>query len=133
VLRDPGDDAGLPMKLSLRSLLLGLGAVGVTVLIVSYAELVTGQIMIGFLQLPPVVVVLLFLLVLGNKAVRRLRARWATASLLCAYYNTDCEGRAALRCWLLVVGGCRSTRGLVLDRSSLSSAPERREAGVQGA
>lgn len=65
------------MKLSLRSLLLGLGAVGVTVLIVSYAELVTGQIMIGFLQLPPVVVVLLFLLVLGNKAVRRLKPRWA--------------------------------------------------------
>jgi len=52
-------------------------AIGVTVLIVSYAELVTGQIMIGFLQLPPVVVALVFLLVLGNKLVRRVWPRRA--------------------------------------------------------
>ncbi len=52
---------------------LTVGAVGVlcVVLIVSWAELVTGRIMIGFLQLPPVVLPLLFLLVLLNRVVAR--------------------------------------------------------------
>ncbi|HOQ27407.1 MAG TPA: hypothetical protein PLH36_01570, partial [Armatimonadota bacterium] len=60
------------MTLSTRAIFLGLVAVAVVVFIVSWAELVTGQIMIGFLQLPPVVLALLFLLVLVNRGV----ARW---------------------------------------------------------
>ncbi|HEX5323627.1 MAG TPA: DUF6785 family protein [Capsulimonadaceae bacterium] len=57
--------------LTARAVLLGLLAVLVTVWMVSYAELVTGQIMIGYLQVPPVVVFLLFLVAGVNMAVRR--------------------------------------------------------------
>jgi hypothetical protein len=60
------------VTLSTRAVILGLAAVAIVVFIVSWAELVTGQIMIGFLQLPPVVLALLFLLVLVNRGV----ARW---------------------------------------------------------
>lgn len=63
--------------MTLRAVLLGVVAQLAVVLIVSYAELVTGRIMIGFLQLPPVVVALLFVLILGNKLVRRVNPRWA--------------------------------------------------------
>src|SRR5215208_2371248 len=52
-----------------RSLILGSAGIVVVVFIVTWAELVTGRIMIGFLQLPPVVLPLLFLLVLVNRAV----------------------------------------------------------------
>ncbi len=60
-----------------RSLILGLAASAAVVFIVSWAELVTGQIMIGFLQLPPVVLALLFLVVLIN----RWAARWPGRAL----------------------------------------------------
>jgi len=63
--------------LSSRSLAVGLAAVFVVCLVVSWAELVTGQIMIGFLQLPPVAIAVLFALVLANKAARRLSPRAA--------------------------------------------------------
>jgi hypothetical protein len=61
--------------LSARVILIGLLAIAVVCFIVSWAELVTGQIMIGFLQLPPVALAGLFLLVLANKALRRLAPR----------------------------------------------------------
>ena len=61
--------------LSARVILIGLLAIAVVCFLVSWAELVTGQIMIGFLQLPPVALAGLFLLVLANKAVRRLVPR----------------------------------------------------------
>jgi hypothetical protein len=61
--------------LTARAILIGLLAVAVVCFLVSWAELVTGQIMIGFLQLPPVALTGLFLLALANKALRRLSAR----------------------------------------------------------
>ena len=48
----------------------------VTCFIVAWAELVTGVIMIGFLQLPPVIVALLFLLIIANKLIGRLKPAW---------------------------------------------------------
>jgi len=63
--------------MTLRALIVGLILCAVTVLIVSYAELVTQVIMIGFLQLPPIVVALMFLLVLANKLLQRARPGWS--------------------------------------------------------
>jgi hypothetical protein len=60
------------VALSARAVVVGLVAVVIVCFIVSWAELVTGQIMVGFLQLPPVVVAALFALVLVNKGVRRI-------------------------------------------------------------
>lgn len=65
------------MRLSLRALLVGLIGMVAVSFIVSWGELVTGQIMIGFLQLPPVVVAALFALVLLTKAMRRVAPRYA--------------------------------------------------------
>src|SRR5438045_756113 len=61
----------------LPTLAVGTLAMAVVVLIVAWAELVTGKIMIGFLQLPPVVLPLLFLLVAVNMGVRRAAPRLA--------------------------------------------------------
>jgi hypothetical protein len=58
--------------MTLRSVLIGLFFIALTSFIVSWAELVTGQIMIGFLQLPAVVVAFLFALILINKLLKRL-------------------------------------------------------------
>ncbi len=58
-----------------RALIAGLLAIAATVFIVAWAELVTGTIMIGFLQLPPVVVALLFLFALLNKLLARISPR----------------------------------------------------------
>ena len=65
------------MKLSPRALLLGLVGIIIVSFIVSWAELVTGQIMIGFLQLPPVAVAALFALVLLTRGVRMIAPRLA--------------------------------------------------------
>src|SRR5207249_8122655 len=68
-------------------LLLGTAAMAAVVLIVSWAELVTGKIMIGFLQLPPIVLPLLFLLVVLNRAVaRRAPDRALTAAEIAVAY-----------------------------------------------
>src|ERR671927_171637 len=64
-------EAGGQRVRMLPTLLLGTVAIAVVVLIVTWAELVTGKIMIGFLQLPPVVLPLLFMLVVVNMAARR--------------------------------------------------------------
>src|SRR6266849_5551312 len=62
---------GCAMKSPARAMVVGAVGIACVVLIVSWAELVTGRIMIGFLQLPPVVLPLLFLLVLVNRAIAR--------------------------------------------------------------
>ncbi|MXZ01750.1 hypothetical protein F4Y93_14315, partial [Candidatus Poribacteria bacterium] len=54
-------------RISGRALLLGICCVIVICCIVSYAELVITYIQIGFLQLPPAVIGLFFILVLGNR------------------------------------------------------------------
>ncbi|MDQ2731450.1 MAG: hypothetical protein M3Y56_07315, partial [Armatimonadota bacterium] len=64
------------MFLSRKAVVVGLLGILAVVFLVSYAELVTGQIMIGFLQLPPVVLVLLFLLVILNRWVAGIRRGW---------------------------------------------------------
>src|SRR3954453_15965180 len=60
-----------------RTLLAGTVLMAAVILIVTWAELVTGKIMIGFLQLPPVVLPLLFLLIVLNKGVARVAPRAA--------------------------------------------------------
>ncbi len=47
------------------------------IFVVAWAELITGQIMIGFLQLPPVLVVALFALVIANRLAARISPRLA--------------------------------------------------------
>src|SRR2546421_6329559 len=61
-------------------LLLGTALIALVVVIVSWAELVTGKIMIGFLQLPPVVLPLLFLLVILNRALSQVAPRRALSA-----------------------------------------------------
>ncbi len=63
--------------MTVRSVLIGIVCIALVCLIVAWAELVTGQIMIGFLQLPPVVVAALFVLTLLTKGMRRLAPRLA--------------------------------------------------------
>ena len=64
-----------PRGLSPRSMLVGLLCIACFCFIVPYAELVLGYIRIGFLQLPAVVVVTLFLLVVINHLLRRMHPR----------------------------------------------------------
>ena len=59
------------MILSRKAVAVGIVAILIVVGIVSYAELVTGEIMIGFLQLPPVVLAMLFVLVILNRWAAR--------------------------------------------------------------
>ncbi len=54
-------------KLTARALLLGFLFASIVAFIVTWAELVTASIQIGFLQLPPVAVGMLFLLLLANR------------------------------------------------------------------
>jgi hypothetical protein len=56
-------------------MLIGLICIACFCFIVPYAELVLGYIRIGFLQLPPIVVVTLFLVVVINHVLRRLHPR----------------------------------------------------------
>lgn len=58
--------------LSWRALSVGVLMVGVTCVLVCFAELVVAKIQIGFLQLPPVVVGMLVLLLVGRAALSRL-------------------------------------------------------------
>ncbi len=83
----PHPTAFLGRALTARALVVGLVAVAATVFIVAWAELVTGTIQIGFLQLPPVVVALLFALALLNKLLARLCPRLAltTPELVVVY------------------------------------------------
>jgi hypothetical protein len=89
---------------SARAMLIGVAAVVLVCFLVSWAELVTGQIMIGFLQLPPVALAGLLLLVLANRAVARVspRLRLRPAEV------------AAVYC-MMVLAAMISSRGLMED------------------
>ncbi len=69
-----------------RALVLGLGISAVVCAIVAWAEYATGAIMIGFLQIPPVAVALLFVIVLLNRLAGwlwpRLRLRPAELAVI---------------------------------------------------
>jgi hypothetical protein len=60
-----------------RVLIVGCLLVTLTSVIVASAELVAQTIQIGMMQLPPAVVALLFVLILLNRGLGRLNARWA--------------------------------------------------------
>jgi hypothetical protein len=61
--------------LTVRGLALGLVMVALTCVLVCYAELVVAKIQIGFLQLPPVVVGMLVLLLVGRSLAARISRR----------------------------------------------------------
>ena len=63
--------------ISLRAILLGLVFVALTCFVVCYAELVTGRIQIGFLQMPPAVIGIFFFLVLANSQLKQIGKRLA--------------------------------------------------------
>jgi Family of unknown function (DUF6785)/Domain of unknown function (DUF6784) len=97
------DAAARPVRM-LPTLLVGTVAMAVVVLIVSWAELVTGKIMIGFLQLPPVVLPLLFLLIVLNRVLRR----WAPRAALV-------PPELAIIFVMMVLASMISSRGVMED------------------
>ena len=90
--------------MTLRAVAVGLVGIAAVCFIVSWAELVTGQIMIGFLQLPPVVVAALLALVLANKGVRRIAPGLALGA----------RELAVVYCMMLIASMI-SSRGLMED------------------
>lgn len=62
--------------ISFRAVFIGLVLVVVICFIVSYAELVSARIQIGFLQMPPAVIGVFFFLILANKGMQRIRRRF---------------------------------------------------------
>jgi len=92
------------VRLSPRSILIGLAAIVVVCLVVSWAELVTGQIMIGFLQLPPVALAGLFALVLVNKGLRAVSPR----------LSLHARELAVVYC-MMIIASMVSSRGLMED------------------
>jgi len=92
------------VRLTARSLLVGFVAIILVCAIVAWAELVTGQIMIGFLQIPPVVVAALFVLVLLTKGMRRLSPRLALE-----------PGELAVVYVMMLMAAMISSRGLMED------------------
>src|ERR1051325_11426076 len=91
------------MKLA-RPLILGTVGIVVVVFIVTWAELVTGKIMIGFLQLPTVVLPLLFLLIVVNALVRRAAPRAALSA-----------PEIAVIYLMMVIASMIASRGLMED------------------
>ncbi len=69
------DEGPRVSALSWRALAVGLVCVAITCGVVCVAELVVGKIMIGFLQLPPVVVGMLVLILAAQAALKRLSPR----------------------------------------------------------
>jgi len=88
--------------MSVRAFLIGLLCVALTSFIVSWAELVTKSIQIGFLQLPPVVVGLLFFLIIVNKGLKRFKKQLTPQEI------------AVIFCMMLV-SSMISSRGLMED------------------
>ncbi len=87
-----------------RAVVAGLLSIVVTVFIVAWAELVTGTIQIGFLQLPPVVVAILFFFALFNKLLGRIAPRWRlTAPELVVVYS------------MMLMASMITSRGLMED------------------
>jgi hypothetical protein len=93
-----------PRTLTLRALFVGLIGVAAVCFIVAWAELVTGQIMIGFLQLPPVVIAALFVLVLLVKGMRRISPRLALQ-----------PGEMVVVYVMMLIASMISSRGLMED------------------
>jgi hypothetical protein len=100
----PPKPAPRPRSLTLRALLVGFVGIAVVCFIVAWAELVTGQIMIGFLQIPPVCVAALFVLVLLTKGMRRLSPRLALQ-----------PGELAVVYIMTLIASMISSRGLMED------------------
>ncbi|MBC7327529.1 hypothetical protein H5T87_05385, partial [bacterium] len=88
--------------MSLRAFLIGLLFVAITSFIVSWAELVTKQIQIGFLQLPPVVIGLLFFLIITNRWLKKITKPLTPQEL------------AVIFCMMLI-SSMISSRGLMED------------------
>jgi len=90
--------------MTVRAVAVGVIGIVVVCFVVAWAELVTGQIMIGFLQLPPVLVAMLFGLVLLTKGVRRISPRLALrpAEIVVAYC-------------MMLLAAMVSSRGLMED------------------
>jgi hypothetical protein len=100
------------MALSRKAVVVGLVGILIVVFLVSYAELVTGEIMIGFLQLPPVVLALLFLLVLLNRWIGSFRKTWAlTAQELVVVYV------------MMLLSAMVSSRGVMEDLIPMLAGP----------
>jgi hypothetical protein len=92
------------MRSLARPLILGTVGIVIVVFIVTWAELVTGQIMIGFLRLPPVVLPLLFLLIVVNRLVRRRLPRAALSA-----------PEIAVVYLMMVIAAMIASRGLMED------------------
>ncbi len=76
-VREAEQDAAGEGIITAKALFVGLLLMAAVVFVVGWAELVTGQIMIGFLQLPPVVVAATFILILANRLAARISKRLA--------------------------------------------------------
>jgi len=76
-----------PATITVRAVVLGLVMSTVTIGLVIWAEYVIGTIQIGYLQIPPVAIALLFLVVLVNRLVANIspRARLRPAELVVVY------------------------------------------------
>lgn len=88
-----------------RSLLYGVLFASLTSFIVTWAELVTASIQIGFLQLPPVVIGLLFLLLLLNKSLIRFKKALSPQELAVIFF-------------MMLLSAMISSRGLMEDLPS---------------
>jgi hypothetical protein len=81
ISRDPAVSPEAPRPrvsaLSARGLAVGVVSVVITCFVVCYAELVVGNIQVGFLQLPPVVIGMLVLLLAGQGVLKRISARFS--------------------------------------------------------
>jgi len=88
-----------PARVTVRALVLGLVTSLLACAIVAWAEWVRGTIMIGFLQIPPVAIALLFLVVVGNRLLGRLwpRTRLQPAELVVVYVMTMFSAMIASR------------------------------------
>jgi hypothetical protein len=90
------------VRLTARALILGVVGIALVSLIVSWAELVSGQIMIGLLQMPPIAIFFLFALVLFNKAARRIAPGFVLQ-----------PGEIAVVYCMLVISALLSSHGLM--------------------
>lgn len=66
--------------ISPKALVVAALVMAAVIFVVAWAELVTGQIMIGFLQLPPVVVATTFILIIANRIAHRISPRLALSA-----------------------------------------------------
>ncbi len=90
-----------PVRLG-RTLVVGLFLTALASIIVAAAELVAQTIQIGMMQLPPAVIALLFLVVLVNRGIRRIREAWALA-----------PAELALAFVMMLFGAMLASRGLM--------------------